>query len=177
MQTLISDLLEYSRVERQGRPFSEISCETLLEEALANLSATVRETGAVVEHDPLPVVHGDPTQLMQLFQNLVGNGIKYQRKDVVPRIHVSAAREPQHWHFQIRDNGLGIEREHFDRIFGIFQRLHTRDEYSGTGIGLALCKRIVDRHQGRIWVESEPGVGTTMHFTIASQTGETTDAA
>ena len=126
----------------------------------------IADSGAVITHDPLPSLPADQTQLTQLFQNLVGNALKFRRPEEPPRIHVAAAREDSAWRFSVRDNGLGIDPQFFDRIFIIFQRLHGREEYPGTGIGLAVCKKIVERHGGRIWVESEPGKGSTFHFTI-----------
>ena len=132
---------------------------------LDNLQVAIGESGAVVTHDPLPVVMADPTQLSQLFQNLIGNALKF-RGERPPEIHVGAEQQGEEWLFWVRDNGIGIEAQYAERIFVIFQRLHTRDEYPGTGIGLAICKRIVERHGGRIWVESEPGEGSSFFFTI-----------
>ncbi len=166
MQALINDLLAFSRVGTRGKPFARVDGEAVLATALANLDATIAATRAVVTHDPLPALDGDDTQLVQLFQNLIGNGIKFHRPDDIPQVHVSAAREPPGWRIGVRDNGIGIEAQYFDRIFIIFQRLHGRDEYPGTGIGLAICRKIVERHGGRIWVESEPGHGTRFFFTL-----------
>ncbi len=170
MQTLINDLLAYSRVGTRGKPFKKTDCEAVLQAALSNLQIAIRESGAEVTHDPLPTVMGDVTQLIQLFQNLVGNAIKFHGQDP-PRVHIGVERivEPTGedcWKFSVRDNGIGIEPQFFDRIFAIFQRLHSRDEYPGTGIGLAVCKKIIERHGGRIWVESTQGQGTTFFFTI-----------
>jgi len=132
-----------------------------------NLRGAIEESGAVVTYDPLPIVMADETQLIQLFQNLVGNAIKYQRPGV-PRVHISAAREGgEKWMFSVQDNGMGIDSQYFVRIFGMFQRLHKREEYAGTGIGLAICKKIVERHGGAISVESQIGLGSTFHFTLA----------
>jgi chemotaxis family two-component system sensor kinase Cph1 len=136
-----------------------------LERALANLRKRISETGAIITHDPLPTIMADPTQLMQLFQNLIGNAIKF-RSDKVPEIHVGASRLEDEWLFSVRDNGIGIDPQFSDRIFVIFQRLHTRDEYPGTGMGLAICKKIIECHRGRIWVESQLGEGATFYFTI-----------
>jgi light-regulated signal transduction histidine kinase (bacteriophytochrome) len=149
-----------------------------LGEAIRNLQETVRETGALVTNDDLPRIFGDHTQIVQLFQNLIGNALKFRQADEPPRAHVSAVRDTQRpgfWRFAVKDNGIGIEDRHFDRLFIIFQRLHNRQEHPGTGIGLALCKRIVERHGGRIWLESEPGAGTTFFFTLpAGESSERT---
>jgi PAS domain S-box-containing protein len=166
MQRLIQDLLTYSRVGTKGRELRETSSEEALTEATMNLGGAVEDSGALVTHDPLPSVMADQGQLVQLFQNLVGNAIKYQSPGV-PRIHISSAREGKtKWMFSVRDNGLGIESRYFERIFGMFQRLHGRQEFEGTGIGLAVCKKIVERHGGSISVESEPGHGSTFRFTL-----------
>ena len=165
MQQLITDLLNYSRVGTQGRPFVPTPVEAVVDKALVNLQAIVRDAGAVVTRDPLPTVLADETQLIQLFQNLIGNGIKF-RSGRRPEIHVSARQEEGRWLFSVRDNGIGIDPQYWQQIFEIFQRLHTRQKYSGTGIGLAICKRIVERHGGRIWLDSQPGEGATFYFTI-----------
>ena len=167
MQGLINDLLMYSRVGRRGKEFERTSCERVLERCLANLQTAIAESGANVTHDALPEVMGDETQLTQLFQNLVGNAIKF-RAEKPPRVHVSAGKTDEEWMFSVRDSGLGMDPKHADRVFMIFQRLHTREAYPGTGMGLAICRKIVERHGGRIWVESEPGKGSTFHFTIAA---------
>jgi PAS domain S-box-containing protein len=167
MQRLIQDLLAYSRVGTKGRDLVDTASEDALEQALTNLGGAIEEGGALVTHDPLPTVLADAGQLIQLFQNLVGNAIKYQSPGV-PRVHISAARNGEKkWLFSVKDNGLGIDPRYFERIFGMFQRLHKRDEFAGTGIGLAICKRIVERHGGRISVESEPGQGSTFSFALA----------
>ncbi|MBI4000995.1 MAG: hypothetical protein HY348_04345 [Nitrospira defluvii] len=165
MQRLIQDLLAYSRVSTGGRQFEPTSVEAALTYALDNLRNAVKESGAVVTHDPLPTVMGDEKQLAQLFQNLLSNAVKFQGEEP-PRIHVSAKRTDTEWLLSVRDNGIGLDPQYADRIFVIFQRLHNRQEYPGTGIGLAICKKIVERHGGRIWVESEPGKGATFYFTI-----------
>ncbi|MEC4817645.1 MAG: ATP-binding protein [Scytonema sp. PMC 1069.18] len=165
MQTLIDDVLAYSKVDVQGIEFQITDVETALERALANLRKRISETGAVITHDDLPTVMADGTQLMQLFQNLIGNAIKF-RSDVTPEIHVGATRLEDEWLFSVRDNGIGIDPRFSERIFVIFQRLHTRDEYPGTGMGLAICKKIVECHRGRIWVESQLDEGATFYFTI-----------
>ncbi len=166
MQALINDLLKLSRVGTRGKPFVPTDCGKVLDAALANLDIALRESGAVVMRDPMPVITGDETQLIQLLQNLIGNALKFQRPGVKPAIHVGARRIGRAWELFVRDNGIGISPEYFDRIFIIFQRLHTKAEYPGTGIGLSLCKKIVERHDGRIWVESRPGEGTSFLFTI-----------
>ena len=165
MQVLITDLLAYSRVGRWGNEFKEVSSEAVLERALSNLKTVVEQRGAVVTRDPLPVMMGDDSQLAQLFQNLIGNAVKFC-KDRTPHIHVSSERRGNKWVFSVRDNGIGIAPEYFERIFLIFQRLHGKQEYPGTGIGLAICRKVAERHGGRIWVESEPGSGSTFYFTI-----------
>ncbi len=165
MQGLISDLLLYSRVGSHPRPLLRIDSHAALGEAIRNLGAAIAESHALVTNGDLPLVHADRVQLAQVFQNLIGNAIKF-RGALSPRVHVTARREGATWQFCVRDNGIGIEPRHFERIFVIFQRLHSRDEYPGTGIGLALCRRIVDRHGGRIWLESEPGKGSAFFFTL-----------
>ena len=165
MQTLISDLLTYSRVGSQGKPFAPTDVDALLRRVLESLKFTTEESEAVISHDPLPVVMADPQQLGQLFQNLLTNAIKF-RGEEPPRVRISAEKNGGDWKFSIRDNGIGISQEHADRIFIIFQRLHTKTEYPGTGIGLAICKKIVERHGGRIWVEAPPGGGSTFCFTF-----------
>jgi signal transduction histidine kinase len=165
MQKLINDLLIYSRVTTQGRPLKPASAQAALDQALANLQAVIAERQAVVTHDPLPTVLADDTQLMQLFQNLVANALKFHHQ-APPQVHISAEAKDGQWLFSVQDNGIGIESHYSERIFVIFQRLHTQAEYPGTGIGLALCKRIVERHGGRIWVESQPGQGATFYFTL-----------
>jgi light-regulated signal transduction histidine kinase (bacteriophytochrome) len=165
MQRLIQDLLMYSRVGTKGRVLREASSQAALDEALVNLRTAIDEHGAIVTHDRLPTVLADEIQLVQLFQNLVGNAIKYQDK-AIPKVHVSAEQVDAKWMFSVRDNGLGIEPRYFERIFGMFQRLHKRDEFAGTGIGLAICKKIVERHGGTIHVESTPGQGSTFRFAM-----------
>ncbi|MGO9118679.1 MAG: sensor histidine kinase [Desulfomonilaceae bacterium] len=165
MKDLINDLLAYSRVATKGKPPRQIDCEKILERALINLNSAITEAGAVITHDALPTTSADDTQLLQVFQNLIGNAIKF-RRDEPPQIHVSAVKDKKEWIFSVKDNGIGIQSQHLDRIFVIFQRLHKRSEYDGTGMGLAIVKKIVERHGGRIWAESEPGTGTTFYFTI-----------
>ncbi|HEY9802962.1 MAG TPA: GAF domain-containing protein [Leptolyngbyaceae cyanobacterium] len=215
MQTLINDLLNYSRVTTRGQPFVSVDCGVILQRAIANLKIAIEESGAVITHDPLPTVTADPTQLTQVLQNLIANAIKF-RQDAPPKIHIglegtggeqgigdrgqeenqyspptpsspSSPPSPQSpvpspqspvpnpqktWLFSVQDNGIGIEPQYAERIFVIFQRLHGRSKYPGTGIGLAICKKIIERHGGRIWVESEPGQGSTFYFTIPEQVGK-----
>jgi len=159
-------LLEYSRVGRSRKPFQLTDCNHAVEQALANLQGAIRETQAVVTYSELPAVMGDISQLVQLFQNLVGNSIKY-RHDAPPVVHITACKQEKDWLFSVSDNGIGIATQHQARIFQIFQRLHTQKEYSGTGIGLAICQKIVERHGGYIWVESKPGQGSNFYFTLA----------
>ncbi|HYA11825.1 MAG TPA: ATP-binding protein [Thermodesulfovibrionales bacterium] len=165
MQTLISDMLLYSRVGTGGKPFVPTDCATVLNRSLANLRIPLEQSGAVVTHDPLPEVMADPIQLSQLLQNLISNAIKF-RGEEKPSIHVSAVRKEKEWVFSVSDNGIGIPAEYSEGIFEIFQRLHNKKEYPGTGIGLATCKKIVERHGGHIWVKSEPDKGSTFYFTI-----------
>lgn len=174
MATLIADLLSYSRVTRRGKAFEPTDCEVVMEEVLANLEVAVTETGATVTHDPLPTVVADEVQLGRLLRNLIGNAIKYHG-EAPPKVHVSAEQTGGGWQFAVRDNGIGIEPQYHQRIFAIFQRLHARDEYEGTGIGLAIARKIVERHGGRIWVESEPGKGSTFYFTVPRRESETDD--
>ena len=169
MQALVNDLLLYSRVTTRGKEFAPVDLNNALQEALANLDVAVTESSARVTHDPLPTVNGDTAQLGRLFQNLVGNAIKY-RGEAPPQVHISAANESGEWVFSVRDNGIGIAPEYAERIFVIFQRLHTREEYGGTGIGLSVCKKIVERHGGRIWVESQEGCGATFYFSLPQVT-------
>ncbi len=168
MKALIQDLLSYSRISTKGRLPEATDCETILEQTLSNLRSAIEETRAVVTHDLLPTVSADPAQLVQVFQNLVGNAVKF-RSEESPHIHVSAVKNGSEWIFAVRDNGIGVESRHLERIFVIFQRLNKRTEYGGTGMGLAIVKKIVERHRGRIWVESEPGKGTTFYFTIPAK--------
>jgi PAS domain S-box-containing protein len=167
MQRLIQDLLEYSRVGTKGQELLDTSSEEALEQAIVNLGPAIEDSGAVVTHDSLPIVSADEGQLIQLFQNLVGNAIKYQGPGT-PRIHVSVGRNGGTKRtFSVKDNGLGIEAKYFERIFGMFQRLHKREEFDGTGIGLAICKKIVERHGGSLSVESQLGEGSTFRFSLA----------
>ena len=168
MQDLIQALLAYSRIGTKGRQFAPTDCEVVLQIALKNLQIAIEDSQARITHDPLPTVMGDATQLGQLFQNLIGNAIKF-RGEKLPAVHVAAELQGREWLFSFRDDGIGIDPQYAERIFVIFQRLHTKEEYPGTGIGLALCKKIVERHGGRIWVESEPQSGSTFRFTLAAE--------
>jgi chemotaxis family two-component system sensor kinase Cph1 len=165
MERLIKDLLEYSRLGISGETLKLSECAELVERAIANLQIAIQESGAEVTHDPLPAIAVDPSQLSRVFQNLIGNAIKFHG-EAAPRVHISAERQGKDWVFSVRDNGIGMAPDQSERIFVIFQRLHTREEYDGTGIGLAICKKIVERHGGKIWVESEEGKGSTFYFTI-----------
>ena len=169
MQRLINDLLLFSRVGQSTQPLSLIPSQKSYDDALHNLALSIQDSGAIVTHDPLPELYGDAGQLVQLFQNLLGNAIKFRQPEVPPRVHVAARRAVHAWIFSVADNGIGITAQYHERIFVIFQRLHSRRKYSGTGIGLALCRRIVERHQGRIWLESSEGQGTTFFFTLPAK--------
>ncbi len=171
MQAMIHDLLEYSRVERLGGQFTDFDMGEVLDDVRRNLGAALAETGGSVEAGPMPIVTADRSQMLRLFQNLIGNALKYRSPERQPRVTVSAEPGPQGWVFSVADNGIGIDPAYFDRIFLVFQRLHTRDHYEGTGIGLAICKKIIERHGGHIWVESVPGQGCTFHFTLNQTPG------
>ncbi len=169
MQLLIQDLLTYSRVGRLQKELASVDCETVLKLVLRNLQPLIEDNGALVTHDPLPTVPADAGQVVQLFQNLIANAIKFHA-DQPPQVHVAARRDEHEWVFLVHDNGIGIEPQYADRIFRMFQRLHSREAYPGTGIGLAICQKIVQHHGGRIWVESQPGQGATFSFTIPAAT-------
>ena len=166
MQNLIDDVLVYSKLDRQGIEWKPTDVSVALNRALSHLRGQICQTGAVVTFDPMPMIIADSTQLSQLFQNLIGNAIKFSKPDTVPRVDVSALQRENDWLFAVRADGIGIDPKFFERIFMIFQRLHTHDEYPGTGIGLTLCKKIVECHHGKIWVDSELGQGATFSFTI-----------
>jgi signal transduction histidine kinase len=170
MHELIQDLLTYSRVGTHGKEFAPVDCTEAFERAVANLSLSIDENNARVDHDPLPMINGDLVQLTQLFQNLIGNAIKF-RGERRPEIHIGAERKDSEWELTVADNGIGIAEQDFQRIFVVFQRLHSREKYPGTGIGLAVCKKIVERHGGRIWVESRLGRGTTFHIILPAPAG------
>jgi signal transduction histidine kinase len=172
MQVLIEDLLTYSRITTRAKPFQSTNFEEVLEAVTDNLQMVIRESGAHITHSPLPTVSGDDTQLTQLFQNLISNAIKF-RRDTTPEVHIHAEPQEDYWLISVQDNGIGIEAQHLDRIFLLFQRLHGRGAYPGTGLGLAICRKIVERHGGTIWAESETGSGSKFSFTIPKK-GETT---
>ena len=164
-QALIRDLLSLARLDSQAMPWRPVALQATLDEVLTQLSLRVRESGATVTHDELPTVQGDARQLSQLLANLVGNALKF-RGERAPQVHVGAERQGSGWRISVRDNGIGIEPRYFERVFQMFQRLHLRSDYEGTGIGLAICKKVVERHGGRIWVESRPGEGSAFHFSL-----------
>ncbi|MFC5471289.1 ATP-binding protein [Cohnella suwonensis] len=166
MQNLINDLLAYSRVETKRREFKAVDCEVVLRHVLANLQTAMQESDAVLTHDALPTIIADPTQMAQLIQNLLGNAIKFRDPGRAPKIHIGVERQKEEWLFSVRDNGIGIDPKYRDKIFLIFQRLHNKTKYPGTGIGLSICKKIVERHGGKIWVESVLGESTTFIFKI-----------
>jgi len=170
MKQLIEDLLAYSRVGTKGAEFKRVNAEDALKRALFNLRVAIQEAGAVVTNDPLPALSGDEVQLGQLLQNLMSNALKF-RSDSVPRIHIGVTESAKEYTFEVRDNGIGIEPQYYERIFMVFQRLHNKGEYPGTGIGLAICKKVVERHGGRIWVESRPGAGSSFYFTLPKEGG------
>lgn len=166
IQALISDLLQYSRVNRKGSPFAQVDMNEVMKIVTAHLMNRISETGAQVTYDSMPTLMGDSFQLIRLIQNLTENAIKFKVPDRTPTVHVGAEDRGDYWKFSIKDNGIGIDDKFYTRIFVIFQRLHAREEYEGTGIGLAVCKKIVERHGGDIWVESEQGKGSTFFFTV-----------
>jgi light-regulated signal transduction histidine kinase (bacteriophytochrome) len=165
MKNLIDDLLIFSRLNTEFKEFKFTHLNKLLENVLFNFKSVTEGSKVQITHDPLPNIYCDETQISQLFQNLISNAIKF-RSDEALKIHISSQDSGNNWLFKVSDNGIGIDQEHQDKIFNVFKRLHTRDKYEGTGIGLAICKRVVDRHGGQIWVESELGKGSTFCFTI-----------
>jgi signal transduction histidine kinase len=170
MQNLINDLLAYSRVSTRGKPFEPVDCSAIVDRVLTNLKIAIEESGAIVTCDPMPTLPADSGQMVQLFQNLISNAVKFRSKKT-PEVYIKAERQIDGWLFSVRDNGIGLDMQQAERIFLIFQRLHSKEEYPGTGIGLAVCKRIIERHGGRIWVVSEPGKGATFYFTIRTEGG------
>ncbi|HNQ29513.1 MAG TPA: ATP-binding protein, partial [Methanolinea sp.] len=169
MNRLLDDLRVYTRVRIHGNQFSPVDTEKVLLNAQNNLELAIRENHAVIIHDPLPIVHGDAMQITQVFQNIIDNAIKFCGDGVVPEIHISAESRQEAWQFAIRDNGIGIPEKYHNKLFILFERLHSRDTYPGTGLGLALCKKVIERHGGRIWVESEFGKGSTFYFTLPKE--------
>jgi light-regulated signal transduction histidine kinase (bacteriophytochrome) len=171
MQNLINDLLDYSRVDRGERAFERTSMEQVLNTALANLQIPIQESQAQITRDPLPTFMADTGQMIRVLQNLIGNAIKFRGEGPL-HIHIGAEKIDEAWRFSVNDNGIGIEPQYFARIFLVFQRLHTRRQYPGTGIGLSLCKKIIERHGGQIWVESQLGHGATFYFTLPEKNHE-----
>ena len=165
MKYLIDDLLTFSRLNTQAKKFENVNLETVLNEVLSNLTVSIEESNAIITHDPLPTVNADKTQMMQVFQNLIANAIKFHGSNP-PKIHISAHKDEKEWKFAVTDNGIGIDPEYQKQIFEVFKRLHTREEYPGSGIGLSVSQKIIRRHGGNIWVESELGKGSTFYFTI-----------
>jgi PAS domain S-box-containing protein len=169
MQAFITGLLRYSRVGTEPQVLEEVDLREVFDVAVANLRIAIEESAATVQSRDLPVVQGDPRQLTQLFQNLIGNALKFRKPEVPPQVEVFAESDGDFWRISVKDNGIGLDPRFYERVFIIFQRLHTRDEYEGTGLGLAICKKIVERHGGRIWVESKEGEGATFSFTLPMQ--------
>ncbi|MFX1328111.1 MAG: ATP-binding protein [Promethearchaeota archaeon] len=168
MNTLIKDLLSYSRITTHAQPSRLLNLEKILNEALFNLHESIKESGAIITHDKMPILKVDKTQFIQLFQNLISNAIKFRRQEP-PKIHIGVKKVNNEWLFSFEDNGIGIESKFFDKLFNIFYRLHTKEEYPGTGIGLPICKKIVQRYGGKIWVDSVFGKGSTFYFTIIAE--------
>jgi light-regulated signal transduction histidine kinase (bacteriophytochrome) len=168
MQNLIDDLLEFSRVTTHAKEFKSADLELMYEQVLSNLDVSIKDSEASIFHDKLPIVMVDQTQIAQVFQNLISNAMKFHGDDK-PEIKISVEKEGDMWLFGVSDNGIGLDPKHSERIFQVFKRLHKRKEYPGTGIGLSICKKIIERHGGRIWVESELGKGATFYFTLPTQ--------
>ena len=171
MQRMINDLLSYSRVGTRGKPFGQADCDEILKQVLAGLKLQIEESGALITSDPLPVVMADASQLHQVFQNLISNAIKF-RGEKIPEIYVRAERKKGEWIFSVSDNGIGFEEKYAGKIFDIFKRLYPASKYPGSGIGLTICRKIIERHKGRIWAESEPGKGSIFYFTLPAQNEE-----
>jgi light-regulated signal transduction histidine kinase (bacteriophytochrome) len=165
MNQLITDLLTYSRVTTHAKEFQRVDLERVLDDVLASLSVSLKESKATITHDPLPTIFSEPSQMGQVFQNLIANAIKFKGPKT-PEIHISAVKGENKWIFKVSDNGIGIDPEHQEQIFDVFRRLHTRKKFPGTGIGLSICQKIIKNHGGKIWVESEPGQGSSFYFTI-----------
>jgi light-regulated signal transduction histidine kinase (bacteriophytochrome) len=166
LNSLVSDLREYLKVQSGAKPFAPTDMEEIFSNALKTLYREVKDTQASITHVPLPVVYADTAQITQVLLNLLSNAMKFHRKEITPKIHVSACQHDSIWQFAVSDNGIGIPKEYHTKVFVLFERLHQRDTYPGTGLGLALCRRIIERHGGRMWVESEPGDGSTFYFTL-----------
>jgi len=166
MQRFIQDLLDYARIQENNQEQQAVNCQDVLKQVLDNLQVAIAEKQATIVHDSLPIVLGNETQLIQLFQNLISNAIKFVKPELTPQVKISAISQDNEWIFGVHDNGIGIESQNLERVFEIFHRLHSMREYAGTGIGLATCKKIVEYHQGHIWVESQPHVGTVFYFTL-----------
>ena len=166
MNQLIEDLLAYSRVGSQRKALEPTDCNSVLTQVLTDMQAAIAQYGATITHDPLPTVMADEVQVVELFQNLINNAIKFHRQEEAPQVNISVEQSGHEWRFEVRDNGIGIDPAEFERIFKVFQRGQSQEEYPGTGIGLATCKKVVERHGGRIWVDSTLGVGTSFHFTL-----------
>jgi light-regulated signal transduction histidine kinase (bacteriophytochrome) len=171
MRKMLADLLAYSKATRGGMERKRTDCEAVLQRALRRLHDALERSGATINHDPLPTLMANPPQMLQLLENLIENALTF-RREVPPAIHISAREEPREWIFSVRDNGIGIEPAYLERIFNVFERLHTKAEYPGTGLGLATCKMIVERHGGRIWAESQPGTGSVFNFSIPKDSWE-----
>jgi PAS domain S-box-containing protein len=168
MQKLINDLLDYSRVTSRGKEFTIVDTSQVLGQTISNLQESIIENTALITNDDLPKVKADESQILRVFQNLIQNALKFKNKSELPKIHISCKKNNDFYEFSIRDNGIGMDMQYHDRVFTIFQRLHTKEEYPGTGIGLSICKRIIERNGGKIWFESKVNEGTTFYFTLSS---------
>jgi len=168
MQTMINDLLAYSRVGTRGKPFDRVDCDAILKQVLVGLKFQIEESGALITADPLPVIMADASQLHHVFQNLISNAIKF-RSEKTPEIYIRAERTESEWVFSVSDNGIGFEQKYAVKIFDIFKRLYTASKYPGSGIGLTICRKIIEHHKGRIWAESEPGKGSTFYFALPTR--------
>ncbi len=166
MQKLINDLLDYSRTTSQGKDFVKIDISQILGQTISNLQRLIIENNALITNEDLPELKVDESQIIRVFQNLIENAIKFKKKSEMPKIHISCKEKNEFYEFAVRDNGIGIDMQFHDRVFTIFQRLHSKEEYAGTGIGLSICKRIIERHRGKIWFESKENEGTIFYFTL-----------